>query len=61
MTDIKTNTVITIDLKEYARLKGIKEAGTFIINNRDKFQEHDPDGVKKSVMDTLAHLLDGDK
>ena len=45
----------------YAALKrgeNIEAVAQFILNNRDKFQECDPDGLKKSVLDQLKKRLE---
>lgn len=45
-------------LKEIAiTLDAIVYVSNFIVANRDKFEEHDPDGVKKRTIDQLRKYL----
>lgn len=67
--NIKTNAVISIDLKEYAELKAIKQAAREALDNAVfydsncsrccdyTFDEHDDE----CVVDKLSKLLDSDK
>ena len=44
-----------------AKYDALEQAARFIINNRDKFQEHDPDKAKEATLTMLAGVLDGVK